>query len=72
MAPAATFGVKFTAGVFIWIDFQGEQRGGGEGGSVVTNRVLRGDYRKLTANEAGSLEYYRDFGGLDKSLLWHN
>ena len=29
MAPAATFGVKFTAGVFIWIDFQGEQRGGG-------------------------------------------
>ena len=41
----------------------------GEGWSVVTNRVLRGDYRKLTANEAGSLEYYRDFGGLDKSLL---
>ena len=55
MAPAATFGVKFTAGVFIWIDFQWEQRGGGgEGGSVVTNRVLRGDYRKLNANEAGS------------------
>ena len=72
MAPAATFCVKFTAGVFIWIDFQGEQRGGGGGGSVVTNGVLRGDYRKLTANEAGSLEYYRDFGGLDKSLLWHN
>ena len=43
--------------------------GGGEEGSVVTNRVLRGDYRKLTANEAGSLQYYRDFGGLDKSLL---
>ena len=36
---------------------------------VAANRVLRGDYRKLTANEAGSLEYYRDFGGLDKSLL---
>ena len=32
--------------------------GGGGGGSVVTNRVLRGDKRKLTANEAGSLEYY--------------
>ena len=31
MAPAATLCVKFTAGVFIWIDFQGEQRGGGGG-----------------------------------------
>ena len=34
-----------------------------EEGSVVANRVLSGDYRKLIANEAGSFEYYRAFGG---------
>ena len=48
MAPAVILCVKFMAGVFIWVDFQGEQRRGG--GSVVANRVLREDYRKLTAN----------------------
>lgn len=32
-------------------------------GSVVAKRVLSGDYRKLIANEAGSFEYYRAFGG---------
>ena len=48
----------------MWVDFQGEQRG--RGGSVVANRVLKGDYRKLTGNEAGSLEYYRAFGGSGK------
>ena len=32
-------------------------------GSVVANRVLSGDNRKLIANEAGSFEYYRAFGG---------
>lgn len=32
-------------------------------GLVVANRVLSGDYRKLIANEAGSFEYYRAFGG---------
>ena len=29
MAPAVTLCVKFMAGVFIWVDFQGEQRRGG-------------------------------------------
>ena len=48
MAPAVILCVKFMAGVFIRVDFQVEQRGGG--GSVVANRVLREDYRKLTAN----------------------
>ena len=46
------------------MDFQGEQRG--RGGSIVANRALRGDYRQLTGNEAGSLEYYRAFGGSGK------
>ena len=65
MATTETPCVKFTAGLF-WVDFQGEQR------TLAPNRVLRGDYRKLTANEAESLEYYRATGGSDKSLLWHN
>lgn len=30
---------------------------GNEGGLVVVDRTQKGDYRKLTANQEGSLEY---------------
>lgn len=34
------------------------------GGSVVADRVLRADYRKLTVNFGGSFEYLRGLGGI--------
>ena len=34
------------------------------GGSVVADRVLRADYRKLTVNFGGSFEYLRGLAGI--------